>query len=330
MESNFNLISIGDASLDTFIAPNETETLCELDNKKCLISFPYGDKIPVTQMDYSIGGNAANNAVGAARLGLKTAIVLTVGDDHVGNQIIETLNNEKVDTSFAKKAQNSATNSSIVIRYLGERTIFSYHAPKTYIFPDNLPVSDWIYLTSMGENFEEFYNHLYEFLQKNSNIKLGFNPGSWQFKAPSEKLKNILSRTSILFVNKEEASKLTSLPTDSDYKALLDALNNLGVQIPVITDGGNGCFTKGDNVYLKLGILNIPVVERTGAGDAFGSGCLSAIIKGKPLKEALLWGMVNSSSVISFIGSQKGLLHDSEIPSWLEKVRSNNIKAEEF
>ncbi len=79
MAEQFDLISIGDATIDTFIAPSEKEALCMLDDQRQLICFNYGDKIPVKNLEFSIGGNAANNAVGCTRLGVKTTIVLTVG-----------------------------------------------------------------------------------------------------------------------------------------------------------------------------------------------------------------------------------------------------------
>ncbi len=83
----FTLLSIGDASIDTFITPTETETLCRVAEKDCLICFSYGDKIPVKNLEFSSGGNAANNAVGASRLGIKTQILITLGDDDIGSQI---------------------------------------------------------------------------------------------------------------------------------------------------------------------------------------------------------------------------------------------------
>ena len=61
---NFDLLSIGDATIDTFFTPLESETLCTIDKKQCLIAFNYGRKIPVKNLEFSIGGNAANNAVG--------------------------------------------------------------------------------------------------------------------------------------------------------------------------------------------------------------------------------------------------------------------------
>src|SRR5689334_16174164 len=94
---NFDILSIGDASIDTFMTPLDSETLCEIDKKKCLIAFPYGEKLPVKNLEFTVGGNAANNAVGVKRLGVNTAIVLTMGDDSVGNLIIDKLKSEGVD-----------------------------------------------------------------------------------------------------------------------------------------------------------------------------------------------------------------------------------------
>ena len=68
MNEGFDLISIGDSSLDVFITPTESEALCRLDDKDSLVCFSYGDKIPVKNLDYSVGGNAANLAVGSVRV----------------------------------------------------------------------------------------------------------------------------------------------------------------------------------------------------------------------------------------------------------------------
>ena len=331
MANDLQLLSIGDASLDTFLAPSETETVCQLDTKKCLICFNYGDKIPVESLDFSLGGNAANNAVGTSRLGIKTGIVLTVGDDSIGHEITTNLTKEQVATSLVSVEPHTSSNSSIIIRYQGERTIFTYHAPRVYTFPPTLPPVNWVYLTSMGESFRPFYDHVMDWISKNPNTKLIFNPGTWQLKSGTNDIKDVLNLTSILFVNREEAEKLTAIPKSvNNQKDLLLGLMKLGVQTPVITDGQNGAFAASANKFFRLGVLNIPVIERTGAGDAFGSGCISALIKGKTLEEALLWGTVNSASVIGYIGAQKGLLKTDEIGTWLERAESCNVKVEEI
>ncbi|MBI2010088.1 MAG: carbohydrate kinase family protein, partial [Candidatus Chisholmbacteria bacterium] len=170
------MLSIGDASIDVFMTPTESETLCRIDTKECFIAFSYGDKIPVKNLEFSVGGNAANNAVGTKRLGIKTGIVLTLGDDNVGNLIVERLRQEGVDMTFAIQQPSTLSNYSTVINYSGERTIFTYHAPRSYEFPVQLPVASWAYLTSMGESFRAFHNHFVDWLKKNPTIKLAFNP----------------------------------------------------------------------------------------------------------------------------------------------------------
>lgn len=332
MENNqFQLLSIGDASIDSFVTPTESETMCKLDSKDCLICFTYGDKIPVKNLELSAGGNAANNAVGVTRLGIKTAIVLTLGTDSIGNQIVDSLGKEKVDLTYVIQQPATTSNYSIVINYSGERTIFTYHAPRSYEFPVNLPVSPWVYLTSMGESFKPFYNHLSDWLAKNPNVKLAFNPGSWQLKSGVEGIGNILKRTDIIFVNREEAEKLTNSPQSTGKeKELLTALSNLGPKMCVITDGGNGSFIFNGTKFLKVGILPVDPYERTGAGDAFGSGFLSAVIKAKPIEEALLWGTSNSASVIGYTGPQKGLIKEADMPQWLEMCKSSGVQPQEF
>jgi ribokinase len=331
MENDIELLSIGDASLDTFVTPSESEVLCKVDTKECLICFSYGDKITVKNLEFSVGGNAANNAAGISRLGIKSGILITMGDDNVGTEILDSLKSEHVDVTYAFQQKETRSNYSTVINYSGERTIFVYHAPRSYEYPVQLPSYNWAYLTSMGENFEPFYIHIADWLKKNPNVKLGFNPGSWQFKAGVDKLKNILSLTYILFVNKQEAEKLTGIQPEADgIKKLLESLTKLGPKICVITDGEAGSYAYDGQRFIKVGILPVNAYERTGAGDAFGSGFLAALIKGKTIDEAMLWGLSNSASVIGYTGPQKGLLHDSEMPIWLDRCISSGVKVEEF
>ena len=328
---SLDLLSIGDASLDVFLTPEESESFCRLDDKECFISFSYGEKIPVRRMEFTIGGNAANNAVGARRLGVRSAIVTTLGEDSVGVQILERLENEGVDTTFAITQPASSSNYSTIITYGGERTILSYKAPISYEFPVKLPSVSWVYLTSMGDSFRPFFNHLVEWLRLNPQVRLAFNPGSRQLRVDFREIADVVSLSYILYVNREEAEKIAGFgDSHGKEKDLLIALTKLGVKIPIVTDGNNGSFVFDGSRYLKCGVLPVDAYERTGAGDAFGSGCLSALIKGKDFSEALLWGTVNASSVIGYTGSQKGLLKEDEIEVWLERARSSGVSVEEF
>jgi sugar/nucleoside kinase (ribokinase family) len=186
----------------------------------------------------------------------------------------------------------------------------------------------------MGESFVPFYNHMTEYLKANQTIKLAFNPGSWQLRGEYKNIEGIMSQSYLVFLNREETEKLTNFQGESTGRErdLLIALNKLGPKVCVVTDGNAGAFAYDsiNGKFFKVGVLPVDAYERTGAGDAFGSGCLSALIHGKTLDEALLWGTCNSASVIGYTGSQKGLLRESDMTVWLERAKSSGVSVLQF
>jgi sugar/nucleoside kinase (ribokinase family) len=185
----------------------------------------------------------------------------------------------------------------------------------------------------MGESFRPFYIHMTEWLKKNPGVKLAFNPGSWQMRADFADIKDAMLLTYAIFVNREEAEKLTNFGASAGKERdLLITLSKLGPKICIITDGDKGAFAY-DNVngkFFKVGVLPVDAYERTGAGDAFGSGALAALIHGKTIEEALIWGTCNSASVIGYTGSQKGLLKLTEIDAWLARAKSSGVEVVQF
>ena len=325
------LLSIGDVTMDVFMEPSESETLCRIDSRESLICFSFGDKIPVKTIHYSVGGNSANNAVGASRLGVKAGIVTTLGGDTTGKQIIEKLSEEDVDLTFTIQQPAASSNFSTVINYSGERTIFTYKAPRSYEFPVKMPAAPWIYLTSMGDSFEPFYLHLVDWLKKQSGVKLAFNPGSRQLRADRKVMDSVLAATYMIYINRKEAELITEVRgSEGNERELLQKLSALGPKISIVTDGANGSYVYDGTRFIKAGILPLDSYERTGAGDAFGSGCVAALIKGKSLDEAIMWGTANSASVIGYIGAQKGLLHADEMDTWLMRAKSSGVEVKEF
>ena len=134
--------------------------------------------------------------------------------------------------------------------------------------------------------------------------------------------------TEIIFVNKEEAAGLLKLTPDVDIKKLLLGMRGLGPKVVVITDGPDGAYLHDGQKYWFMPIFPAPIVERTGAGDAFGSGFMGGVLSGKSYEEALRWGTVNSASKLGYIGPQTGLLNKETMPEWLEK--SNSVVAKEI
>lgn len=317
----FDLISIGDSVIDTFIPLDDAELkIIDGEPKLCL---RYGDKIPVGNSVTLVAGNAANNAVGSSRLKLKTAIYVNVGGDGDGNRIKKKLHDEGVDTRFVVVNKELPSNHHVVLDFRGERTILIYHQPWHYSLPD-LDRAKWIYFTSLSPTFvkSDLIGQLTNYLER-TNAKLLFNPGTFQIKNGVKKHPRLLSLTELFVVNLEEAKIILGYEESDNIpiKKLMHGILDLGPRMAVITDGKSGSFGCDGSSSFHLGILPAKLVEMTGSGDAFATGTLAGLFHGKSLPEAMRWGAANGAAVVEKIGPQAGLLTYSQM---LLKLKENS------
>ena len=326
----FDLISIGDCVIDTFLKLHDADIRCSLNKEECKICIEYGEKIPLEEAPISlVAGNAANNAVGGSRLDLKTAIYVNVGDDDGGERTIKKFKEEKVDTRYVVVNKGMQNNYHTVLNFQGERTILIYHQPWKYNLPD-LDKTKWVYFTSMSPSFTQsnIVSQLVQYLQR-PGARLLYNPGTYQLNHGVKKDPQLLSLTELFIINKEEAKKILGYKEEENVsiKKLLKGIVDLGPKMVVITDGGEGSYGFDGENYFHLGIFPAKLVEMTGAGDGFATATLAGLFHGKDLPEAMRWGAANGASVVEQVGPQAGLLTHNQM---LEKLKENkNIVAKE-
>lgn len=312
-----DLLSIGDATLDTFVKIKEASVMCTLEKETCLLCLNYADKIPIIRLDQKIAGNALNAAVGAARLGLKAGIYSIVGSDETGKKITLGAKREGISLKYLQVDRGKPSNYSVVLNYKGERTILVYHHKRKYKLP-KLEPTRWIYYTSVAPGYEKLESEIVSFVKKQCpTARLAFNPGTHQLKRGLARMRDVLRLVAVLFLNKEEAWNLVG--RTQKMKDLLAKLKGLGPQFVVVTDGERGSFAFNGSSAWNMPIFPTKVVEKTGAGDAFASGVVAALAHGRPIEEALRWGAANSASVIQKIGPQAGLLTQKEMKMTLKK-----------
>ena len=298
------VLSIGEATLDCFVFLKDAEVRCELHHAKCMLCIHYADKILAEKLVFTVGGNAANTSVSFARLGLESQLYSVVGDDDNGRRILAALEKEGVDQRYIQRFDGMTSYSTAIV-FQGERSLLVYHEPRDYNLPNFEPV-DWVYLTSMGKDYPRAYEKALAFVKK-TGAKLSFNPGSFQLKDGVSALKKYFAATEVLFVNKEEAMHLTERPASATFADLAEALYDYGVKIVNITDGPKGAYCFDGKELLFLDIIPSEIAQRTGTGDAYGSGFTAALLNGETMDLALGWGMANAAEVVSQIGRQTGL-----------------------
>lgn len=316
----YDMIAIGDIVTDAFIKLKDAHVHSKIDTEGEELCVRFGDKIPYESVEVVRAvGNSANAAVSAARLGLKSTLIATVGDDINGKECIEELKKNGVSTEYIHTDENYPTNYHYVLWYGVERTILVKHAPFPYSLPEHMPAPKWIYLSSMGENSLEFHHEIATYLKKHPETKLAFQPGTFQMKFGTEKLKEIYELTEFFFCNVEEAKRILATDT-KDISELMKMLHLLGPKIVIVTDGINGAYAyDGTESWFMPVYPHVPF-ERTGAGDAFASTVVSAFILDNTLPEALAWGPINAMSVVQQVGAQKGLLTHEKLVEYLQNA----------
>lgn len=317
-----DFLAVGDITTDAFIRLKEASVHCTVNSDACEICMRFGDKVPFEYVKVvKAVGNSSNAAVCAARLGLHSALASNIGADQNGADCLAELKEQKVDVGFMKRHSGKLTNYHYVLWYDVDRTILINHIEYEYKLPKINRAPRWMYLSSLAANSFEYHKELAEYLKKNPEIKLAFQPGTFQMKLGIKQLKDLYSRTEVFIVNVEEAQRI--LATESrDIKVLLAELHAYGPKIVLITDGPKGAYMlDGEHFYfMPIYPDPKPPVERTGCGDSFSATFITALAMGKSPLEALVWAPVNPMSVIQYVGAQEGLLTLHDIEWWLARA----------
>ncbi len=316
-----DFLAVGDIVTEPFIRLKDARVTCDVNDEACTISMRWGDKIPYESAEVCRAvGNSPNAACSAARLGLKTALATDIGNDGIGKGNVEQLKGEGISTKYVRTHKGMPSNYHYVLSYESERTILVRHEEYPYRWPSPSPAPRYMYLSSLAANSLPYHKEIEAYLAKHPDVYLTLQPGTFQMKLGVTELKGLYERTNLLVINKEEAARILGLPeSGNEIKDLLEKTRAFGPKTVIITDGRNGAYA-----YDGAEMLRIPMYpddrepkERTGAGDAFASTVTAALALGKPFREALLWGPINSMAVVQEIGAQKGLLTRATLERYL-------------
>ena len=310
-ETNIKIVSVGAAVQDVFLSDSdEFEPVSDKSAHEQFMKLELGAKADVNHITFSTGGGATNAAVTFARQGLHAVFMGTVGRDPAGHAVLQTLDDEGIDTSHVSYSDKFSTGYSVLLLApTGERTIMTYRGASTHYHEKDFSLSgidaDWMYVSSMSGNFDVLHKL---FKQAHSmGIKVMFNPGKGELKHPN-KLRALLEDVEVLSVNKDEMQLLVE--GQSMEELVVHGLNF--VPVVIVSDGPNGVCSSDGKTVVKAGMYqDVKVIDRTGAGDSFGSGFLSQWAQGKSLVDSIVFASANSTSVVQYVGAKTGILHKS-------------------
>lgn len=313
--ATYDLITMGRSSIDLY--SND-------------IGAAYPD---ITSFGAYIGGSPLNIAVGASRLGLKTALLTGVGPDKVGEYLLERLKRESVDTQFIPV--KAGTRSSAVVLGIEPPdrfpiTFYRDNAADIQLGIDdvlNLPLDQTRAVQLSGAALaKEPSRSAVFFLAEQAKAKglitfldLDFRADQWHDpRAYGLAIRAILPMVDVAFGTEEEInaamlrrpeditirhSQITAPEIRGDVEANIQALLGRGVKALVVKRGAKGC-----DVYLQNGeVIEAPgfpveVVSVLGAGDAFASGFIYGHLQGWDWYKTARMGNACGAIVVSRIG----------------------------
>ncbi len=302
------IISVGAAVQDVFLShSDEFKPVSDTSTHEQFMRLELGAKADVNNITFSTGGGATNAAVTFARQGLESVFMGTLGHDPAGRAVIDVLDHEGVDTSHLSFSHKYNTGYSVLLLAPnGERTILTYRGASTHYHASDFRIrgidADWLYVSTLNGEFAILHALFLE--ARLRGVKIMFNPGKSELAHP-QKLKALLDDVEVLCLNKEEASMIVEGQT---LEELVRHLHHYA-PVAIVSDGPNGVVASDKTTIVRAGMYqDVRVIDRTGAGDAFGSGFLSQWVQGRKLADCIVFASANSTSVVNHIGAKKGII----------------------
>lgn len=317
------IVSIGHALQNVYLIDRDNLSSTNIGEEAIFAKLLTGSTIDIEKITYELGGSGVNTAIEFARHGHEVIFLGNIARDSAGAAIVNLFNYEDIDTSYINIVSKSTTGTAIVLldqkkakkvtlRNAGASSDFSNLDPKDL----ELIQPDWLYVSTLNGDMQTLLK-IFE-KAKSLDTKIMFNPGPKELAQP-KKLIGLLEDVDILYVNKTEAANIVPGAVLSELLAHLMGY----VKTVIITDGQmGGIATNGEESY-RFGIYeDVPVRDTTGSGDAFGAGFLAHLTAGKSFRTSLIYASANATSVVTRVGTTKGLLTGTEPlhPMLIQKI----------
>ncbi len=335
MFRTFDVLTIGAATQDVFVRSKSLEEHADDDSPDGIAAcFLMGSKMPIDELTFATGGGATNAAVTFARRGMRVACLTRIGQDPIGEEILDDLKREKIDARFVQHdPKRKSAYSIILLSGTGHRAIFTHRGASQalnrkafpwhrvgarLIAPLQKRVARWIYLTSLGGDMtalKDVFAHT-----EQTKTRIAWNPGNKELEKGMRSLKPFLAQCDILSLNREEAATLSGIHP-KETKAILKMLGDLPRVAFILTDGKHGAYVRSGGKTLFASALPGTRVNTTGAGDAFGSGFVASWMKHEDIRIALADAMLNAHGVVTHMGAKAGILHGDPAGRERRKVR---------
>jgi ribokinase len=270
------------------------------------------------------GGKGANQAIAAARVGAEVSFVARVGEDLLGREGINRLNEERINTSFVFRDSEVPTGVAfIVVDDNAENSIVVASGANARLSPadieavnNEISFAD-IVLVQLESPLESIYSAIKKAHELGATVIL--NP------APAQELaKHIFQYIDIITPNIVEAEMLTGIKvTDSESLHLIvNKFFDLGIKNVIITLGSKGYFAGFQNVMEIIPAFKVTPIDTTGAGDVFSGSLAAFLAEGMAIESAARMANAAASISVTRMGAQNAAPKRVEIEKYIASYKA--------
>ena len=270
----------------------------------------------------NVGGEAVNEAVAASKLGMKAAVLCSVGQDSAGDMVIGTLEKMQMDTSLIIRSDKHATPvTTMFVHEDGTRRSITNQAHTYNFHPEKYAeVFTDARALILGSLFRAPFDDPVIIREVLTAAKAAGQLVFADTKIPNfrfltlDDIADSLPLLDYITPNEDEARHFTgrSIPEE-----MADEFLERGVKNVILKLGSAGCLFKNSDMTLRLPALPVEAVDSTGAGDNFVAGFASEILRGSAPEQALRFGNACGAICTMTVGAGTALKNREQVKELL-------------
>jgi len=291
-------------------------------------AWPERGKLVLTKhMELHIGGCAANTAIGLTRLGIPTGVVAKVGDDPLGEFVINALSREGVDSQGVKKDASAQTSTTMVcVHGDGERSLIHCVGANAALQEADvsfelmkgaqvLHVAGSLLMPGFdGDPTARVLKRAKEMGLITTLDTAWDGSGRWMTT-----MSPVFAYVDYALPSIEEARMLTGRQDPPEVARELIAR---GVKTVALKMGEHGCYLRDDSQELTIPAFQVEAVDASGAGDAFAAGFLAGLVKGWDLESTGRLANATGALCTLALGTTAGLRSYEETKRFMRTAPS--------
>lgn len=270
----------------------------------------YGGKYYTEHFYESLGGGAANVAIGAKRLGLNVTLKTVIGDNGFRSFVEERLQKEHLSYLHSHFDKNYHNVSCILLSPKGEKTVVNYRTPHQTIFSSEkekrgLLRSQAVFLANLPDVSMTQKTDVLNFFKRNRKFIFA-NLGADDCRRSREQILELLSHVDILIVNAYEFADIMKTTVEKlDFKKnLFYDLKSPNLRAVIVTHDKKGSYGyAADGNFYQIAVKPQQIIDSTGAGDGYSAAFIASYLKNQNISQAMEEGAKYASVIMSKIGA---------------------------